>query len=79
MNDTPLSSRARPAASAPRDGHVAEPNRLLRCLPPDEYERLVSEFEPMRLRVGHTLVEPGRSIEQVYFVREGVCSMIATE
>lgn len=60
-------------------GHEAEPNRLLRALPPDEYARLLPQLTPVRLRLEQVLIEANRPIESVYFVREGVGSMIAAE
>jgi CRP-like cAMP-binding protein len=59
--------------------HVAEANRLLRALPPDEYRAVVAHLSPTRLRYQSVLIEPNVPISNVYFVREGVCSMIATE
>ena len=59
--------------------HAAEPNRVLRALPLDEYERLVPELTPTRLRLRQVLVEADQPIRDVYFIRHGVGSMIATE
>jgi CRP-like cAMP-binding protein len=59
--------------------HAEEPNRLLRSLPLEEYERLLLQLTPVRLRLKQALVEPDVPITHVYFVREGVGSMIATE
>ena len=71
------------AASRRREGaasaHEAESNRLLRALPGDEYERLLPELTAVRLRLRQVLVEPDVPITDVYFVREGVGSMIAVE
>ena len=59
--------------------HAAEPNLLLRSLPPAEYEHLLVRLTPTRLRLKQVLVEPNEPITHVWFVREGVGSMIATE
>jgi CRP-like cAMP-binding protein len=59
--------------------HAAEPNGLLRALPLEEYERLLLQLTPVRLRLKQMLVEPDVPITDVYFVRDGVGSMIATE
>jgi CRP-like cAMP-binding protein len=71
------------AASARHAGaamaHEAEPNRLLRALPLEEYEPLLVQLTPQRLRLKQTLIEADTPIMDVYFPREGVCSMIATE
>jgi len=61
------------------DAHEVEPNRLLRALPLEEYERLLLQLRPHRLPVKLVLIEPDAPITDVYFPREGVCSMIATE
>jgi CRP-like cAMP-binding protein len=61
------------------DAHGAEPNRLLRALPLEEYERLLLQLTPTRLRLRQVLIEPDEPITHVYFPREGVASMIATE
>jgi CRP-like cAMP-binding protein len=59
--------------------HEAEQNRLLRALPRDEYARLLPSLTATRLHLKDTLIEPGVPIRDVYLVREGVCSVIATE
>jgi CRP-like cAMP-binding protein len=59
--------------------HEAEPNRLLRALPLAEYERLLLQLRPQRLPLKLALIEPDEPITDIYFPREGVCSMIATE
>jgi len=61
------------------DAHEVEPNRLLRALPLEEYERLLLQLRPQRLPLKQALIEPDAPITDVYFPREGVCSMIATE
>jgi CRP-like cAMP-binding protein len=59
--------------------HAAEPNRLLRGLSPPDYEWLLPQLTAVRLALRDTLIEPETPIADVYFVREGVASMIATE
>lgn len=70
-------------ATVLRDGvaaaHAAEENRLLRALPPDEYTRLLPLLTPVRLDLKQTLAEPGQPIADIYFARQGVASMLATE
>lgn len=85
----PMPSRGAPAGDESRvaadrragaeTAHEAEPNRLLRALPLEEYERLLLQLTPVRLRLKQVLVEPDAPITDVYFVREGVGSMIASE
>jgi CRP-like cAMP-binding protein len=71
------------AASLQQEGfavaHGAEQNRLLRALPLDEYTRLLPQLTPVRLGLKQVLVEPDERIRDVYFIREGVSSIIAVE
>lgn len=59
--------------------HADEPNRLLKALPVAEYDRLLADFRPVRLALKDVLIEPNAEITHVWFVREGVASMIATD
>jgi CRP-like cAMP-binding protein len=59
--------------------HAAEPNRLLRALPLADYAWLLPQLTPTRLRLKQVLIEPETPISHVWFVREGVASIIATE
>ena len=59
--------------------HRDERNRILRALPLPEYDRLIAELRPVRLHLRDTLIEPNAEIANVWFVREGVGSMVATE
>jgi CRP-like cAMP-binding protein len=74
---------ARTADGAQAEGfataHAAEQNRLLRALPPEEYAWLLPQLTPVRLDLKQQLIAANVPIRDVYFVREGVCSMIATE
>jgi CRP-like cAMP-binding protein len=77
----------RPPQGQPRDtqqegfasAHAAEQNRLLAALPIEEYTRLLPRLVPVRLGLKQVLVEPDAPIRDVYFPREGVCSIIADE
>jgi len=42
-------------------------NTVLACLPPKEFARLQNALEPVCLKFGHTLYEPGKAIQHVYF------------
>ncbi len=76
----PDTNDAAPTAAVPTAAaHTAEPNRLLRALDSAEYNALLPQLTPTRLRLRQILVEPDVPIGDVWFVREGVCSMIATE
>ena len=59
--------------------HAAEQNRLLAALPLEEYARLLPQLTPVRLGLKQVLVEPDAPIRDVYFPRDGVCSVIAVE
>jgi len=57
--------------------HEAEANRLLRGLPLAAYDRMLVELRPARLDYKKVLVEPDVPIRDVYFVRDGVASVVA--
>ena len=82
-DETALAARDGDASHAGAAGTVTappdEPNRLLAALPPDEYAGLLPQLSPVRLRLRDVLVEPEQPLEHVYFVREGVGSMLAVE
>ena len=59
--------------------HVAEQNRLLRALPPEEHAQLLPQLTPARLHLKDVLIEADVPIRDVYFPRHGVCSVLATE
>jgi CRP-like cAMP-binding protein len=52
-------------------------NRLLRALSSEDLSRLQPHLEPVSLNRGDVLVEPDTPIEHVYFVEQGICSVIA--
>jgi CRP-like cAMP-binding protein len=56
------------------NGEIA--NRILRSLPPSEYERLLPYVQVVRLRIGEVLHEPGEAMPYVYFPNHGVLSML---
>jgi len=51
-------------------------NRLLAALPPAELERYFSGLRPVSLTQRQVLYEPGASLAHVYFVEEGVVSIL---
>jgi CRP-like cAMP-binding protein len=59
--------------------HAAEQNRLLHALPMEDYAWLLPQLTPARLRLKQVLIEPDVPIEHAWFMRDGVCSIIATE
>lgn len=51
-------------------------NRILAALPPDELERIQPFLQPVELRLRHVLIDPNRPIDHVYFVEEGIVSVL---
>jgi CRP-like cAMP-binding protein len=52
-------------------------NRLLARLPADELRRIGVELQPVRLEQGHILYEADRPVEFVYFVDQGMISVVS--
>src|SRR6478752_2337969 len=59
--------------------HVDEPNALLNALPIEEYGHILPKLTSERMLIEQTLVEPNVEIEDIYFPRVGVCSMLAEQ
>ena len=57
---------------------TVSPNKILSALPPAEYEQLAPMLRPVALKLGETLYHPEEVIHHVYFVTEGVISLLAT-
>lgn len=53
-------------------------NRILKALPPEEYERLVAHLEPVEMLLGEVLYRPNEPITHVYFPNRGTVSVICT-
>jgi CRP-like cAMP-binding protein len=53
-------------------------NRLLLALSVQDFSRLEPQLERVPLPVGMRLVEPNTPIEHVYFLEEGIASVVAT-
>lgn len=51
-------------------------NRILAALPPHELDRILPALEPVELQLKQVVIDPNRPIEHVYFVEEGVISML---
>lgn len=51
-------------------------NRILAALPPEELERIQPSLELVELPLRHVLIDPNQVIEHVYFVEEGVVSIL---
>ena len=53
-------------------------NRLLAALPPDELAQLIEHLEPVSLRKKQILYEVGAPLEHIYFIEEGLASVLTT-
>ena len=53
-------------------------NRLLALLPAADIERLAPHLSPVTLKINHTLHDAGQTVDTVYFLEDGVCSIVAT-
>jgi CRP-like cAMP-binding protein len=61
----------------PHAGAVSARNRLLATLSPEDFSLLQPQLEAVPLPVGTRLVEPHTPIEHVYFLEEGIASVVA--
>jgi CRP-like cAMP-binding protein len=52
-------------------------NRLLRAISSDDFARLIPHLEPVALRLREVLVVPNQPIQNVYFIEEGLASVVA--
>lgn len=53
-------------------------NELLAALSPADLKRLVPHLSPVVLKMNRTLHNPGEIVETVYFLEEGICSVVVT-
>ena len=51
-------------------------NRVLAGIPAREYRRLQAQLEPIELKFGHVLYEPGKPIRHVYFPLDCLISLL---
>ena len=51
-------------------------NRVLASIPPKEFKRLKAHLEPVSLKVGGVLYEPGKAIQHVYFPVDCLISLL---
>src|SRR5690349_13747248 len=52
------------------------PNRILAALSPGDFDALRAQLEPVPLSHNQTLSRPGAPIEHVYFLEEGMVSLV---
>jgi CRP-like cAMP-binding protein len=53
-------------------------NRLLALLPAGDIKRLRPHLSPVDLKLNQTLHDPGQTVDTVYFLEEGICSVVVT-
>jgi hypothetical protein len=53
-------------------------NRVLASIPPREFKRLQAHLEPVSLKFGGVLYEPGKAIQHVYFPVDCMISLLTT-
>ena len=58
------------------DTQTPRQNHLLAALPPDEYRRLSSRLEPVRMSLGQVVYESGDRLPHVYFPATAIVSMV---
>jgi CRP-like cAMP-binding protein len=58
-------------------GEVSIANRLLAGLPPAQYQRVLASLEPLTLKSGEVLHQPGMPIRYAYFPIDCVVSLLA--
>lgn len=55
----------------------AKNNRILSALPETEYRRLIGQLEPVQLSKDEILIEADRYPESLYFITEGLVSLVS--
>lgn len=68
--------RHKPAIAVPRQEQIN--NRLLACLPEEEFEQLRPYLRPVDLPRGELLLQPNKLIDYVYFPQTGMVSLVLT-
>jgi CRP-like cAMP-binding protein len=53
-------------------------NELLAALPASDMNRLAPHLSPLILKRNRTLHNPGETVDTVYFLEEGICSLVVT-
>jgi CRP-like cAMP-binding protein len=51
-------------------------NRVLASIPPRQFKRLQAQLEPVELKFGQVLLEPGKAIRHVYFPIDCLISLL---
>lgn len=58
--------------------HAPYRNSILASLPEDELNRLRPHLQAIAFKRNQTLHDPGENIENIYFLEEGICSVVST-
>ena len=53
-------------------------NRVLASLPPADIKRLAPHLTPVTLKTNRTLHDAGQIVDTIYFLEEGVCSVVVS-
>jgi CRP-like cAMP-binding protein len=61
-----------------KDTDMAKANHLLASLPPDIYEKLAPHFKYVSLKQGEGLLQPGETIQELYFPIDCLLSITIT-
>src|SRR5205823_10331139 len=51
-------------------------NRLLSAFPPEDVQRFFSDLHPISLHLRHVLYDVGTPLEHVYFIEQGLASIL---
>lgn len=65
-----------PGRTLKNPSHARNGNRLLALLPAEDRAALAVHLEPISLKARTTLLRPGEPVEHVYFVSEGMVSLV---
>jgi CRP-like cAMP-binding protein len=60
----------------PPPNQIAAKNRLLTAIPQEDSERFFSDLHPVTLSLRQVLCQVGAPLEDVYFIEEGVASVL---
>src|SRR5712691_12560946 len=61
---------------APAPSTFPPKNRLLAALPREEFDRFFSDLQPVSLALRQVLFEVGDPLECIYFIEQGVASVL---
>src|SRR5215469_8172633 len=62
----------------PPSNHFTSKNRLLAAMPQEDLQRFFSDLHPVSLSIRQILYEVGAPLEYVYFIEEGVASVLTS-